>query len=119
MSTYGTFAHAWGDPAAVHVKVKAQKPHKLTARESMAQQMDAVESGREIVYQLGAIYVKPFITVCRSSTYPSKGKKFIVYQEARGADGTPSGKRGRFWETDDSEDIARWILDREGTLYRS
>ena len=78
-----------------------------------------MQRDEEIVYQLGEIYVKPFITVVRNAAYPGKGKEFIVYQEAKGDDGTPGGKRGKFWDASKPLDVAKWLLEREGRLYKS
>jgi hypothetical protein len=118
MGFYGTWTQTWGDPLAARTVVKSKREHKLTPREVFAQQIDAVESGREIVFELGEIYVKPFITILRNPTYPALGKRFVVFQEGRGCDGSPSGKRGKVWDTNHSLDIAKWVLEREGHLYK-
>jgi hypothetical protein len=83
------------------------KEKKLSPKDMMAQQMEELE-----------IYVKPFITVLHSPEYPGKGKKFIVFQDGVGPDGKPAGKRGKFWETDKPKEIASWIMEREGSIYR-
>ncbi|MBN1152803.1 MAG: hypothetical protein JXA58_06280 [Dehalococcoidia bacterium] len=90
---------------------------KLSPKDMMAQEMDALQSGKELEFRLGQIYVKPFITVVHNPEYPGKGKKFLAFQDGLGADGKPSGKRGKFWETDKSKEIAAWILEREGAIY--
>jgi len=90
---------------------------KLSPKDALAQQMDAIPAGSEMVFKLGQIYVKPFITVTVNPEYP-KGKKFIVFQEAADADARPSGKRGKFWETSNSKEIAGWLLEREGQVYK-
>ncbi|TFH34869.1 MAG: hypothetical protein E4G93_04635 [Dehalococcoidia bacterium] len=92
---------------------------KLSPRDAMALQIEAVERGKEIVFRLGEIYIKPFITVAHNTEYPVKGKKFVVFQEAAGADNNPGGKRGKFWDTSNSKDIAKWVLEREGHVYQS
>ncbi len=117
MGVYGIWLHTWGDPLATSAPTKPRKAHRLTPREAYAQQIDLVESGKEITFELGPIYIKPFITVLRSTVYPEKGRKFIVFQEGRAADGTPNGKRGKFWDSNKSLEIAKWILEREGRPY--
>ncbi len=90
-----------------------QKPKKTTPRDLMAEQMDAIEPGKEITYKLGEIYVKPYITVVRNT----EGKKFTVYQDGKNAEGKPTGNRGKFWDANDAMEIARWVIEREGTVY--
>ena len=94
------------------------KEKKLSPKDMMAQQMEQLETGKELMFRLGQIYVKPFITVLHSPEYPGKGKKFIVFQDGVGPDGKPAGKRGKFWETDKPKEIASWIMEREGSIYR-
>lgn len=91
-----------------------EKAKKLPPRDVMVQQLEAIESGKEIAFKLGEIYVKPFITVVRNA----QGKRFTVYQDGKDAAGQPAGKRGKFWDSDKAKDIASWIVDREGSLYR-
>jgi len=93
------------------------KEKKLSPKDAMAQKIDAIAAGSELVFKLGQIYVKPFITVSVNPEYPGKGKKYIIFQEAAGSDAKPSGKRGKFWETNNSKEIAGWVLEREGTVY--
>jgi len=94
--------------------VKEQK--KLNPKDAMTQKIDTISGASEMVFKLGQIYVKPFITVALN---PEQGKKkFIVFQEAAGTDGKPSGKRGKFWETSKAKEIAGWVLEREGTQYQ-
>ncbi len=89
---------------------------KLNPKDAMAQKIDAISGSSEMVFKLGQIYVKPFITVAIN---PETGKKkFIVFQEAAGTDGKPSGKRGKFWETSKAKEIAGWVLEREGSVYQ-
>jgi hypothetical protein len=94
--------------------VKEQK--KLNPKDAMAQKIEAISGSTEMVFKLGQIYVKPFITVALN---PEKGKKFIVFQEAAGTDGKPGGKRGKFWETNNAKEIAGWVLEREGSPYQA
>ena len=91
---------------------------RLSPKDAMAQQIDAMESGKELVFRLGQIYVKPFITIAHNPQFPAKGKKYIVFQEAAGPDNKPGGKRGKFWDTNKTKEIASWVLDREGRLYQ-
>jgi hypothetical protein len=91
---------------------------KLSVKDAMAQHIDAMESGKELVFRLGEIYVKPFITIAHNPDYPAKGKKYIAFQEGAGPDNKPGGKRGKFWETNNTKEIASWILDREGHPYQ-
>lgn len=92
----------------------AEKAKKLSPRDIMVQQIEAVESGKEISFKLGEIYVKPYITVVRNA----QGKQFTVLQDGKDAAGKPAGKRGKFWDCDHAKDIAGWIVEREGSLYR-
>ncbi len=117
MGVYGLWMHTWGDPLAAIAKAKPARERKLTPREVVSRQIESVERGGVIVYELGQIYVKPFITVLRNASYPAEGKEYIVFQEGRADDGTPSGKRGKFWDTNKPMDIAKWLLEREGRLY--
>ena len=91
---------------------------KVSPKDAMAHQIEAMESGKEIVFRLGEIYVKPFITIGHNPEHPAKGKKYIVLQEAAGSDNRPGGKRGKFWETNNAKDIASWVLEREGHTYQ-
>ncbi len=91
---------------------------KQSPKEALAAQIDAIESGKEMVFRLGHIYVKPFITVAHNSDYPGKGKKFIAFQESAGADNKPVGSRGKFYDTNNAKDIAGWLLEREGVIYK-
>ncbi len=100
-----------------HKDASAVQDKKLSPKDALAQQIDAIPAGSEMVCKLGQIYVKPFISVTINSEYP-KGKKFIVFQEAAGADAKPSGKRGKFWETSNAKEIAAWLLEREGHAYQ-
>jgi len=93
---------------------QSTKEKKLSPKDAMAQQIEAIESGKEMVFRLGQIYVKPFITVVHN---PEGSKKFTVWQEAADGAGQPSGKRGKFWDTSNAKEIAAWILDREGHVY--
>jgi len=93
------------------------KEKKLSPKDMMAQKMEELETGKELMFKLGQIYVKPYITVLHNPEHPGKGKKFITYQDGVGSDGKPAGKRGQFWETDKSRDIASWIMEREGSIY--
>jgi hypothetical protein len=119
MGVYGLWMRTWGDPRAAIAKVKPVREHKLTPRDIVSRQIESVERGGAIVYELGAIYIKPFITIVKNASYPVQGKEYTVFQEGRADDGAPSGKRGRFWDTNKSSDIARWLLEREGRLFRA
>lgn len=92
----------------------AEKARKLSPRDLMGEQIDALEPGKEVSFKLGPIYAKPYITVLRNS----QGKKFTVFQDGKDAAEKPAGKRGKFWDCDKARDIASWILEREGSLYR-
>ena len=59
--------------------------------------------------------MKPYVAVVRN---PS-GKKFTVYQDGKDDEGNPAGKRGKFWDTEKAKDIAGWILEREGQIYKA
>jgi len=98
-------------------KGEATEKH-LSPKDTMAHQVDAMESGKELVFRLGEIYVKPFITIAHNPEFPAKGKKYIVFQEAAGPDHKPGGKRGKFWETNNAKDIASWVIEREGHSYQ-
>ena len=100
-----------------HKEGATVKEKTLSPKDLMAQQIDALEAGKELVFRLGQIYVKPFVTVVHSPEYPGKGKKFVAFQEGAGPDNKPGGKRGKFWETNNAKDIAGWILEREGHIY--
>lgn len=92
--------------------------NKLSPRDAIAQQIEAMESGKELVFRLGEIYVKPFITIAHNPEHPAKGKRYIVFQEAAGPDNRPGGKRGKFWDTNNAKEIASWVLNREGRLFQ-
>lgn len=104
-----------GETATAEAKPGKQK--KASPKDLMAQQIEEVEAGKELTYKLGDIYVKPYITIHKNTDYPAHGKKFVVYQEGKAVDGSPSGNRGRFWETNNAAEIAGWMLEREGKLY--
>jgi len=91
-----------------------EKAKKASPKDVMAEKIDAVETGKEITFKLGEIYVKPYITVVRNAT----GKKFTIFQDGKDAAGNPAGKRGKFWDVDNSKEIVNWITEREGTLYK-
>jgi len=105
------------DKGVTVAEKEPQKVKKASPRDAMTAQINAVEAGKEITYKLGEIYVKPYVTVVGNSA--GAGKKFTVYQDGKDAAGKPSGKRGKFWDTNEAKDIAGWILEREGTLYQS
>ena len=90
-----------------------EKVRKLTPSDVMIQQLDSLETGKEMIFKLGQIYVKPYISVARNAT----GKKFSVYQDGMDAAGNPAGKRGKFWDADHAKDIVHWIIEREGTVF--
>jgi len=92
----------------------AETKKKLSPKDLVAQQIDAIEPGKELMFRLGPIYVKPFITVVHNT---DAAKKFTVLQEAADASGAPGGKRGKFWETGNAKEIASWVLEREGQVY--
>ncbi len=96
----------------------AESTKKLSPKEEMAHGIEAIEGGMEMMFKLGPIYVKPFITVACNPEYPGKGKRFNAFQEGAKADGTPSGNRGKFYDTNSAKDIAGWILEREGHVYK-
>ncbi|MBN1857117.1 MAG: hypothetical protein JW846_09215 [Dehalococcoidia bacterium] len=98
------------------VQVK-EKEKKLSPKDLMIQKLDALESGKDILFKLGGIYVKPFISVTRNAEYPGKGKKFIAFQEGAGPDGKPVGKSSKFFDTNSAKDIASWVIEREGHIY--
>lgn len=100
-----------------HKGASAAQGKKLSPKDAMAQQIDAIPAGGEMVFKLGQIYVKPFITVTINPEFP-KSKKYVVFQEAAGTDGKPSGKRGKFWDTSNAKEIAGWLLEREGQAYK-
>lgn len=104
-----------GDTATAEQQPAKQK--KVTPKDLMAQQMEAIDAGKELTYKLGDIYVKPYITVQRNPNHPGTGKKFVVLQESKTTDGSPSGNRGQFWETNNAAEIAGWVLEREGKLF--
>ncbi len=116
MGVYGSWMHSWGELGAAQ-KARTRKERKVTPRDILAEQITSLENGKEVVYQLGNTYLKPFITVVRNSSYPAKGKEYLVFQESKKADGTPGGDRAKFWDASKPQDIAGWVLEREGRLY--
>ena len=90
-----------------------EAPKKLTPKEIMIGQLEAIETDKEITFKLGAIYVKPYVTIVRNAA----GKRFTVYQDGKDEEGNPAGKRGKFWDADHAKDIVNWIVEREGTLF--
>ncbi len=100
--------------AAVATGGEAARAKKATPKYLITEQINAVEPGKEITYRLGEIYVKPFISVARNS----QGKKFTVYQDGKDEAGNPSGKRGKFWDANEAKDIASWLVERDGTVYK-
>lgn len=101
-----------------HKDKSAVSERTLSPKEQMIQGVETLAAGKELVFRLGAIYVKPFITIVQNPEYPAKGKKFVAFQEGAGSDNRPGGKRGKFWETNKSKDIASWVLEREGHVYQ-
>jgi hypothetical protein len=99
--------------ASVAKVQEPQKAKKLGPKEQMAEQLDLLEPGKEITYKLGAIYVKPFITVVRNE----KGKKFTVLQDGADAAGAPAGTRNKLWDVNHAKDVASWVIDRGGGFY--
>ncbi len=91
-----------------------QKAKKVTAKDQMIEQINLVEPGKEIVYRLAEIYVKPFITVVRNA----QGKRFTVLQEGPDEEGNPSGLRGKLWDVNDAKGIASWVIEREGIYFK-
>ncbi len=91
---------------------------KMSPKDALAAQIDALEGGKEMMFRLGPIYVKPFVTVVHNPEYPGKGKKLIAFQESAGPDNKPVGSRGKFYDTNNAKDIAGWLLEREGVVYK-
>ncbi len=101
--------------AAVAAGTEAQKAKKASPKDLLAEQINAVQPGKEITYRLGEIYVKPYITIVRNA----EGKKFTVLQDGKDASGKPSGNRGKFWDTNEAREIAGWIIERDGSIYEA
>jgi len=95
-------------------EAKPEKVKKASPSDVAARQMEKLEPGQEILFRLGEIYIKPFVAVLRNADYPAKGKQFTVFQDSKGPDGKPAGKRGRFWDSNKAAEIADWIVSREG-----
>ncbi len=90
------------------------RANKASPRDLMIDEINAIEVGKEITFRLGGVYAKPYVTIIRNAI----GKRFVVYQDGQDAAGRPAGRRAKFWDANEAKDIASWILEREGTLYR-
>jgi len=91
-----------------------EKAKKSGPQDVIAEQIDAVATDTEVTFKLGDIYIKPYITITRNAA----GKQFTVFQDGKDEAGNPAGKRSKFWDADDSKEIAHWIAERGGSLYK-
>jgi len=90
------------------------KEKSLSPKDILAREIEAMEKGEEATFKLGDMYLRPFLIIqCGSGT----GRKYEVYQDTKGADGKPSGRRGSFWKTSNPKEIADWIDQRGGHRY--
>jgi len=90
------------------------KTGKLSPQDLLVQEIEGIEKGEEATCDFGSMYLHPFLVIRRD---PETGKKYQLYQDSKGADGRPAGKRAAFWKTSNSKDIADWIVQRGGHRY--
>jgi len=103
-----------GGGSTAAVEAKSEKARKLSPKDIAAQQIATLEPGGEVVFKLGEIYLKPFVAIVGNAEYPTRGKRFNVFQDTKDSDGKPAGKRAKFWDTNNAAEIADWIVSREG-----
>lgn len=91
-----------------------EKTRKLSPREVVTRQIEMLQPEEELVYYLRSILMKPYAVVVRNEDFPMRGRQFTVYQDSHGPDGSPAGRRSRFWSTNKAAEIANWVVAREG-----
>lgn len=98
-------------------KKKGEK--KLSPKDILINQIDALTEGQGVLYKLPEIYwtgLGGFIIIERNSQKDEKSKPFVAFTDEI-KDGTPVGKKKRLWEFNYAREMASWILERGGVLY--
>ena len=113
----GVATEASSVPAAP-AKVKPAKVKKLSPREILEAKILALQPEEAISYKLADIFGGGLAVAMLNPNYPAKGRKFALLTETL-VNGKPSGKRKYLWDYNKSIDIAKWILERNGTPYEN
>ena len=92
------------------------KAKELSPKEIIINQIEQIGPGQSLTYQLGEYLMDRFAIVDLNPGYPGKGRKYIVSSDKM-ADGKPTGKKSRNWDTNKPKDIANWILGKDGVLF--
>lgn len=92
---------------------------KLSPKDIIINQIDALTEGQSVLYKLPEIYwsgLGGFIIIERNDQKSIKSKPFAAFADEI-KDGTPVGKKKRLWEFNVAREMASWIIERNGVLY--
>lgn len=98
-------------------KNKGEK--KLSPKDLIINQIDALTLGQSLVYKLPEIYwtgLGGFIIIERNGHQTEKSKPFVAFTDEI-KDGAPVGKKKRLWEFNYAREMASWVVERTGILY--
>lgn len=96
-------------------KSEEKKEKKLSPKNLVTGQIEQLGPGQSISYQLSEYYGGDLTIVELNPDYLRKGRGYILSTQ-KTVDGKPVGKISRFWESNKPQDIAGWIVDRDGKL---
>jgi len=92
---------------------------KLSPKDIIINQIDALTPGQGVLYKLPEIYwtgLGGFILIERNGQQTEKAKPFVAFTDEI-KDGAPVGKKKRLWEFNMAREMASWIIERNGVLY--
>ena len=82
-------------------------------------EMEQLAPGQTLIYRLPEFYwsgFAAFLIAELNPSYPQKGRKFILSTD-KIADGKPTGKKMRSFESNKPKDFAEWVSQRHGERY--
>ena len=92
---------------------------KLSPKDIIINQIDALTEGKCALYKLPEIYwtgLGGFILIERNSQKGEKSKPFVAFTDEI-KDGAPVGKKKRLWEFNYAREMASWVIERNGVFY--
>ena len=89
---------------------------KLSPKDIVINQIDALTPGQCAMYKLPEIYwtgLGGFIVIERNAQQTEKSKPVVAFTDEI-KEGKPVGKKKRLWEFNQAREMASWIIERNG-----
>ncbi len=100
------------------LEVPKAKKEKFSQKEIITVLIENIKPKEVLCFETNGWGGKYFINIESNPHYPARGKKYLITTE-QAVDDKPDGHRVMLGDSDNAKQVAGWISNRKGVLYKS